>query len=621
MKRGRIQRAIMAIGASLVALAIPGVAQLEVGENTSLRLNGNVDVGYSADYSNQAPSDHTLSPGGNADLSGFYYNPNFLSFDAEGLYNQSRLNSTEQSLFQTTAFSGAVNLFGGSHFPGMIAYSKSFNSEGGYTLPGAGSLTTTGNNQNVGISWGIHLPDFPQVQVHFNDGSSNYSLLGSGQNSTAHIKLFGVQATDRLAGFDLNGGFQHSIANEVVPNLFATPAGKQPQDLQTSNSSNTAYNVGAGHRLPLHGAFEVFYSRNDLNSAYEGTNYNGIINTVGAGASFSPLERLNLSVNTEYTNNLSGSLYQPLMTSGAAVSASQLNYATNALMVSGQQTYSIGNFVQNLNLVATETYQQQDVLGDSISATTLSQMVNYSRPLLGGYLNATGSISQSMINYGQAPTSIGTYENLSYTRGFAGWQFSASGNYSRNLETALVEITSSGYGYSASVSRKFARGVFCNVVANGQKIGYDDMNTSGTYNQGYSTTFSVKNYGMSGSYSKSSGNALLTPAGLVSTPIPVPTDYAIFLRGDTYSFSAFASPTPRTLLSASYVRAINDTFQHSATSRNSNNQLILQFQHRYRQLWVQGGFFKLDQALSISGQPPLMTGSFYFGVSRWFNFF
>jgi hypothetical protein len=36
---------------------------------------------------------------------------------------------------------------------------------------------------------------------------------------------------------------------------------------------------------------------------------------------------------------------------------------------------------------------------------------------------------------------------------------------------------------------------------------------------------------------------------------------------------------------------------------------------------LQGGFFKLNQALSISGQPPLMTGSFYMGISRWFNFF
>jgi hypothetical protein len=620
MKRGRIQYAIVVIGAIVLALAVSASAQLEVGE-TSLRLNGNVQAGYSADYSNQAPSDHTLTPGGNADLSGFYYNPNFLSFDAQALYNQSRLNSTDQSVFQTTGFGGAVNLFGGSHFPGTISFTKSFNSEGGYTVPGAGNLTTKGNTQNVGINWGIHLPDLPQVQFHFNDGDSDYSLLGSGENSVAHTKLFGVQATDRLAGFDLDGGYQHSNANEVVPDLFAVQGEQQSQGPQTSNSSNNVFTIGAGHKLPLRGAFEVFYDRDDLNSTYSGTNFNGTINTVGAGASFNPLRKLNVSVNTEYTNNLSGSLYQSLVTSGAAVPASQLNYATNSLMVNGQQTYSIGNMIQNLNLVSTETYQQQNVLGESVSGTTLSQMVNYSRPLFGGYANATASISENMINYGDDPTSLGTYENVSYTRGIDGWEFSTSGNYSRNLETALVEITSSGYGYSASISRKFATGIFWNVVANGQKIVYDDVNTSGTYSQGYSTTFSFKNYGMSGSYSKSSGNSILTPTGLVSTPIPVPTADAIFLRGDSYSFSVFASPTPRTLLSANFVRAINDTLGNSATSRNSNDQLIIQLQHRYRQLWLQGGFFKLNQALSISDQPPLMTGSFYIGVSRWFNFF
>jgi hypothetical protein len=616
-----MKRVILMIGASVVALAVSAAAQLEVGENTSIKLNGNLEFGYSADYSNQAPSDHTLTPGGNADLSGFYYNPNFLSFDAQVLYNQSRLNSTEQSVFQTTGFSGALNLFGGSHFPGTIAYNRSFNSEGGYTLPGAGSLTTRGNTQNLGINWGIHLPDLPQVQFHFNDGDSDYSLLGSGENSVAHTKVFGVQLTDRLAGFELNGGYQHSTANEVVPDLFAIEGAEQQQGTQTSDSSGNAYTVSAGRKLPLRGAFEIFYDRDDLNSSYDGTSYNGTINTVGAGASFNPIRRLSVSVNTQYTNNLSGSLYQSLVTSGAAVPASQLNYTTDAFMVSGQQTYSIGNMISNLNLVATETFQQQNVLGESISGNTLSQMVNYSSPVFGGYMNATASISENMIDYGDDPTTIGTYENLSYTRGLEGWELSASGNYSRNLETAVVEYTSSGYGYSASISRKFARGIFWNVVANGQKIDYDDVNTSGTHAQGYSTTFSVRNYGVSGSYSKSSGNSVLTPTGLVSTPIPVPTVDAIFLRGDSYAFSAFAGPTPRTLLSASYVRSTNDTFGDSATSRNSNDQLIIQLQHRYRQIWLQGGFFKLNQALSISGQPPLMTGSFYIGISRWFNFF
>ena len=146
---GVIKRAILAISAVVLALAVPATAQLEVGENTSLKLNGNLQVGYSGDYSNVTPSDHSLTPGGNADLSGYYYNPNFLSFDAQTYYNQSRLNSTEQSVFQTSGFAGSASLFSGSHYAGSIGYSKTLDSEGGYTLPGAGSLTTKGNTQNM----------------------------------------------------------------------------------------------------------------------------------------------------------------------------------------------------------------------------------------------------------------------------------------------------------------------------------------------------------------------------------------------------------------------------------------------------------------------------------------
>jgi hypothetical protein len=612
---GPIKRAILTIGATVLALAVSAAAQLEVGKNTSLRLNGSLQAGYSADYSNVSPSDHSLTPGGNADLSGYYYSPNFLSFDAQTFYNQSRLNSTEQSVFQTTGVAGGATIFGGSHYPGSISYSKMFNTEGGYTLPGAGSLTTKGNSQNLSLTWGLHFPDLPQVQVHFNDGDSENSLLGGEGNSTAHTNLYQVQVTHKLYGFNLNGGYDHSTANEAVPDLVS---GLGPQ---ISDSSTNSFNAGASHKLPMQGAFEVSYLRSDVNANYAGGNYNGTINTVGAGTNFTPLHRLSVSVNTQYTDNLSGSLYQPLVASGAAVPPSLLSYATKSFTVTGQQSYSIGNFISNLNLVATETHQEQTVLGTSLSGNTFSQMINFSRPVFGGFMNATASISENLIDYGQEPTTIGTYENISYTRGLHGWELNASGNYSRNIETALVEYTSSGYGYSASISRKFESGIFWNIVANGQKAQYDAVNTAGNYAQIYSTSLSVRQYGMSGSFSKSSGNSILTPTGLVSAPLPVPGTEALLLKGDSYSMSVFANPTHGMLLSASYVRSLNDTFGNSTSSRNSNGELIVQVQHRFRQLWLQGGFFKLNQAISISGQPPVATGSFYVGVSRWFNFF
>ncbi len=81
----------------ILAVAPRASAQVNAGE-AKLNLNGNLSVGYSDDTTNTAGSDHSIFGAGAADLSGSYYNPNFLSFDVQPFYNQSRLNSTSQSL-------------------------------------------------------------------------------------------------------------------------------------------------------------------------------------------------------------------------------------------------------------------------------------------------------------------------------------------------------------------------------------------------------------------------------------------------------------------------------------------------------------------------------------------
>jgi hypothetical protein len=44
-------------------------------------------------------------------------------------------------------------------------------------------------------------------------------------------------------------------------------------------------------------------------------------------------------------------------------------------------------------------------------------------------------------------------------------------------------------------------------------------------------------------------------------------------------------------------------------------------QYKVRQLWIQGGYLKLQQGFSITGQPYASYSSFYMGITRWFNFF
>ena len=87
------------------------------------------------------------------------------------------------------------------------------------------------------------------------------------------------------------------------------------------------------------------------------------------------------------------------------------------------------------------------MLGESISGNTFSQMVNYGRPVFGGFMNATASISENMVAFSQDQTSIGTYENIAYTRGLDGWELNVSGNYSRsnrNRPAGIYELPGTG---------------------------------------------------------------------------------------------------------------------------------------------------------------------------------
>jgi hypothetical protein len=146
--------AIMAAGFMAIALAVPARAQLQLGNDVSMKANGNISFGYTADYSNLTGSDHTLSPSGNGDLSGYYYAPGFVSFDVQPFYNESRANSSYQSIFQSSGVNGTASIFSGSHFPGTVSYSKIYNSEGGLSIPGSWKPYDEGEQRQSGAGLG-----------------------------------------------------------------------------------------------------------------------------------------------------------------------------------------------------------------------------------------------------------------------------------------------------------------------------------------------------------------------------------------------------------------------------------------------------------------------------------
>jgi hypothetical protein len=94
--RGAFLNIALTLAGALLPV-LPAQAQLKLGESSN-NLNGTLSGGYNADYGNLVPSDHSLAFGGTGTLSGFYYNPNFLSYTISPYVNQARDNSGFQSI-------------------------------------------------------------------------------------------------------------------------------------------------------------------------------------------------------------------------------------------------------------------------------------------------------------------------------------------------------------------------------------------------------------------------------------------------------------------------------------------------------------------------------------------
>ena len=190
------------VQAGLLLLAWPVAAQVEFGE-TSTDLNGTISTGYTATYGNMTGSDHGWTVGGAATLSGSFYNPNFLSFNVSLYLNQSRANSNFQSISDASGVNASANIFGGSNFPGSISYSKAYNSEGNYAVPGLANYVTHGNSDTFGINWSENLPDAPSFSAGFQMGNSQYSVYGTNDQGNNAFHSLNLHSGYR------RGGLQH----------------------------------------------------------------------------------------------------------------------------------------------------------------------------------------------------------------------------------------------------------------------------------------------------------------------------------------------------------------------------------------------------------------------------
>jgi hypothetical protein len=294
-----------------------------------------------------------------------------------------------------------------------------------------------------------------------------------------------------------------------------------------------------------------------------------------------------------------------------------LGSGSHSMQVGVGATYQFTNF---LSTQGQATYYDQYYYDKSYTGTYLSGTLNYSRRLWNMFSFSAGIVDS---NNGQGDNAVGFIGNLNYFHRIAGWETSGSFSYAQNVQSVLITYTTSSYNYTARLRRRLGYGWAWLAAYSGSETGLTQVAGSDSRSQGYSTSLSSRRFTLTGNYTKSTGQSILTSAGLVALPPTpgVPASNLILYNGDSYGGGLSTTPVRRLTISGTFSRALSNTLSDVANSRNNTEIFNAQLQYHFRRIGMTAGYTMFTQGVSASGLPPGTANSYFIGVSRWFDFF
>lgn len=588
-------------------------AQVRFGELSS-SMTGTVAPGYSATFGNQTSSSHSWALGGTADLTGAYHSANFLAYDLGFFLNQSRANSDFQSISNSSGINATTHIFSGGEFPGSISYSKSWNSDGSYGIPGIANYVTHGNSDSLGINWSENIPQKPSLSAGFAMGGSNYTVYGANDEGRNKFRSFNLHSSYSLGGFQMGAFYADGSSHSLVPQFIVGLS--QPQ----TNSNTGAYGGNVSHMLPLHGSISSTFTRSNWNSSFLGEHTTGSVDLLNAVAAVHPWTKLSISGSASYSDNLSGQIVQSVIQSGAVLSAFNSNSSSSSMDLEAAAGYAPED---NLQTSVSVERRVQSFFGETYGITSYAASASYARPLFDGNFSASLAGQANRADRSGQDT-LGFSTNGTYTTKIYGWRVNGSFGYAQNVETLLVTYMNSHFNYSGSARRNWGKLSFGAGASAGRTALTDQPGTSSS-SRGYNATLGYAGMAtFTGSYSRASGQAIATGAGLVPVPVPspvVPSSLLSLYGGNSYSFSLSSNPVKRLNMSAGYSKSTSNTSNSGITSANDNEEFNALLQYQYRKLNFTSGYARLQQGFSGSATPAQIVSSYYFGASRWFKFF
>lgn len=304
----------------VVGVAGSASAQMQIGSYTHASLVGDIGSSYGGSFSDTpSSSSHSLGFTGNGYLSGYYFNPNFLNFNAHPYYDRTQESTNSVSIGNNRGIDSTVNLFGGTHFPGIIGYSKSTDNTGQYAIPGSTSLVTKSNSSTYNVTWGANLPGLPHVSVGFSDTKGDSTTVGLEGKNSSDSKTFILSTNYAVRGWPLNSQFTHTTSSSDASGTLTGSESKE-------NGSNSYFQFNTNHSVkPVHGSVSFNYSHNSDNYNYRNEsaggqeqNSSGKSNSANASLSLNPARKINSNLQVSYDDNLLDSVSQQLVNAGGA---------------------------------------------------------------------------------------------------------------------------------------------------------------------------------------------------------------------------------------------------------------------------------------------------------------
>ena len=595
-----------------VLWAMPSAAQLQLGDLHATS-NGLLTVSYNDAFGNFEHDQHSLGLGGTGVINGDYYNPNFLSFSLLPYYDRSQANSESTSITGASGYNGTVNIFKGSHFPGVVTFNQNWNNTGTFGIPGVAGLTTDNNNHGVNVAWSELIPDLPTLTVGYGDTGGTSSLLGSSSSTESTVHNFNVGSTYNFAGFRLNGGFVH-LTDDIALH------GLEDGESETANGSSSQYRLQAQHAIPYNNSnLTMSFSRTDYSSDdSQGIQNTGTTDNASANAVIK-FPRLPVNLSANYTDNVFGSLETQLISSGQVGLVNFTSPESHLLTLEASTMY---NVTHQLGVGGYVERAQEYYGGLNIGVTRFGGNVNYNfGKRLKGLTISVGAVDSATE---QGNSRAGLIGHVTYDRVFGRWELSAFGLYDQDTQTVLVNYTTSNLNYGGTVKRQITQNLRWMALANLTKSVFEQHAGEASHGESFMTMLLWPKASISGNYMQSNGTAILTAVGLIPTPVPPvligPTNTILF-TGKSYGSNATLHPTKHIWITGAWSKSFSNSVSPLLLSNSGSTSYYGLATYEYRKLLFQAGVVKFNQFISASGQPPTMLTSYSFGVSRWFKGF